>query len=76
MKNIIMLSAKTQQKMEMILTIVFYEKKHQLHHKTHFYKRNFAEMVYIKKEGSNSINKITDIENLNKSYNMLLDLFS
>ena len=33
-------------------------------------------MVYIKKEGSNSIKKITDIENFNKSYNMLLDLFS
>ena len=37
---------------------------------------NFAEMVYMEKEGSNSIKKITDIENPNKSYNMLLDLFS
>ena len=33
-------------------------------------------MVYIKKEGSNSIKKITDIQNLNKSYDMLLNLFS
>ena len=40
------------------------------------FKRNFTEMVYIKKEASNSIKKITDIENLNKSYNMLLDFFS
>ena len=60
----------------MILTIVFYGKKHQLHHETNFYKRNFAEMLYIKKEVNHSINKIADFENLNKSYNMLLDLYS
>ena len=60
----------------MILTIIFYGKKTSvLHHETNFYKINFSEMVYIKIEGINSINKITDIENLNKSYNMLLDLF-
>ena len=43
-----------------------------LHDETNFYRRNFAEMVYTKKY---SIKKITDIGNLNKSYNMLLDLF-
>ena len=37
-----------------------------LHYETNFYKRSFAEMVYLKKEGINSINKITGIENLNK----------
>ena len=47
-----------------------------LHHEKNFYKRHFAEMVYIKKEGNNSINNMTDIENLNKSYNILLGLFS
>ena len=52
-----------------------WEKTSVLHHETNFYKRNFAEMVCIKKEGSNSIKKITDFENLNKSYNMLLDVF-
>ena len=53
-----------------------WEKTSVLHLETNFYKRNFAEMVYIKKERNNSIKKITDIENLNKSYNILLDLLS
>ena len=61
----------------MILTIIFYGKKTSvLHHETNFYKINFAEMVYIKKMGINSINKITYIEHLNKSYNMLLNFFT
>ena len=32
------------------------------HHETNFQRKIFAEMVYIKKEGNKSINKITDIE--------------
>ena len=31
-----------------------------LHQEPNFYKRLFAEMVFIKKEGHNSLNKITD----------------
>ena len=33
-------------------------------------------MVYIKKEEENSLNKITDIEYLNSSYNMILNFLS
>ena len=50
-----------------------WEKNISLHYETNFHKRNFSEIVYIKKEGINSINKITDIEHLNKSYNMILN---
>ena len=45
-----------------------------LHKERDRYKRAFAEMVFIKKE--NSLNKITDIEHLNSSYNMILDFLS
>ena len=40
------------------------------------YKRDFSEMVFIKKEKDNSLDKITDIEHLNSSYNMILDFLS
>ena len=33
-------------------------------------------MVFIKKEGHNCLNKITDLEQYNPSYNMLLDFFT
>ena len=33
-------------------------------------------MVFIKKENDNSLNKITDIEDLNSSYNIILDFLS
>ena len=47
-----------------------------LHQEHNFYKRLFAEMVFIKKEGNNCLNKITDLEHYNPSYNMLLDYFT
>ena len=47
-----------------------------LHKETDMYKRAFSEMVFIKKENDNSLNKITDIEHLNSSYNMILDFLS
>ena len=46
-----------------------------LHKERDRYKRAFSEMVFIKKENDNSLNKITDIEHLNSSYNMFLDGF-
>ena len=39
-------------------------------------KRLFAEIVFIKKKGHNCLNKITDLEHYNPSYNMLLDFFT
>ena len=30
-------------------------------------------MVFIKKAGSNSLNKTTDLENLNSAYNIILN---
>ena len=33
--------------------------------------KELAEMVFIKREGSNCLNKITDLENLNSAYNIL-----
>ena len=47
-----------------------------LHKETNRSKRAFSEMVYIKKESDNSLNKITDIEHLNSAYNMILDFLS
>ena len=37
-----------------------WEKVKILHQESYFYKRTFAEMVFIEKEGNNSLNKITD----------------
>ena len=73
-----MLLANTQQKMEMILTIISYGKKHQFYIMKIIFTIEILLkwFIYVKKECINSINKITVIENLNKSYNMLLDLFS
>ena len=50
-----------------------WEKVKILHQESNFYRRTFAEMVYMKKEGSNSLNKITDLKNLNSAYNIILD---
>ena len=47
-----------------------------MHNETNVFKRSFSEMVYIKIEKDNSLNKITDIEHLNSSYNMILDFLS
>ena len=47
-----------------------------LHKETNIFKRAFSETVYIKKESENSLNKITDIEHLNSSYNMIFDFLS
>ena len=44
-----------------------WEKVKILHQESSFYKRTFAEMVFMKKEGSNSLNKIPDLENLNRA---------
>ena len=52
---------------------VQWEKVEILHQESSFYKRTFAEMVFIKKEGSNSLNKITDLENLNSAYKIIPD---
>ena len=78
MTNNTMLLANTQQKMEMILTIISYGKKHQFYIMKIIFTIEILLkwFIYVKKECINSINKITVIENLNKSYNMLLDLFS
>ena len=47
-----------------------------LHKETNFFKRSFSEIFYIKKEKDSSLNKITDIEHLNSSYNMILYFLS
>ena len=47
-----------------------------LHKESNRFKRAFSGMVFIKKESENSLNKITDIENLCSSYNMILDFLS
>ena len=50
-----------------------WEKVKILHQERSFYKRTFAEMVFIIKKGSNSLNKIINLENLNSAYNIILD---
>ena len=47
-----------------------------LHKETNRFKRTFSEMVSIKKESDNSLNKITGIEHLNSAYNIILDFLS
>ena len=47
-----------------------------LHKESNRFKRAFSEMVYIKKKSENSLNKITDSEHLNSSYNVILDFLS
>ena len=41
-----------------------------------FQKRAFAEMVFIKKEKNNSLNKVSDLEHFNQSYNAILEFLS
>ena len=43
------------------------------HQESNFYKLTFAKMVFIKKEVSNGLNKITDLENISSAYNIILD---
>ena len=43
-----------------------WEKASVLHNEINFYNINFTEIVYMKKKCNNSIQKITDIEHLNK----------
>ena len=51
------------------------EKVKILHQESNFYETIFVAMVFIQKEGNNSLNEITDIENLNSDYNFLIKYF-
>ena len=44
-----------------------------LHKETNYFKRIIAEMFYIKKEGNNSINVMSDLKDYNTSYDIILD---
>ena len=44
-----------------------------LHKETNYFKRIIAEMFYIKKEGNNSINVMSDLKDYNASYDIILD---
>ena len=46
-----------------------------LHKERDRYKRAFSEMVFMKRENDNRLNKISDIEHLNSSYNIILDFY-
>ena len=43
-----------------------------LHTESNFYKRAFAERVYIRKQGPNAINSNSDCNKLPKGYNVIL----
>ena len=49
-----------------------------LHKENNYFKRRLAEMFYIKKEGNNCLNVITDLKNYKLVYNVILNqlLFS
>ena len=62
----ITLSANTYKRMMIEITIIYNGKSYSiLHYETNHHKKFSTEMFYIKKEGNNSMNKITDIEHLN-----------
>ena len=44
-----------------------------LHKKSNYFKRIIAEMFFIKKEGKNSINVVSDLKDYNPSYDIILD---
>ena len=44
-----------------------------VHKETDYFKRIIAEMFYIKKEGKNSINVMSDLKDYNISYDIILD---
>ena len=44
-----------------------------LHKENNLYKRLFAEMIYVKKEKENSLNKITDTDAYSNAYNVIID---
>ena len=44
-----------------------------LHKETNYFKRIIAEKFYIKKEGNNSINVMSDLKDYNASYDIILD---
>ena len=46
-----------------------------LHRENNYYKRLFAEMVFIKNQGDKSLNKITDLESLAPSYEPIINKF-
>ena len=43
------------------------------HRDSNSYKRVFGEMIFIKKERDTCLNKVTDIDNLNTAYNMIIE---
>ena len=43
------------------------------HKETNYFKRMIAKMFYIKKEGKNSINMMSDFKDYNASYDIILD---
>ena len=44
-----------------------------LYKERNYFKRIIAEMFYIKKEGKNSINVMSDLKDYNTSYDIILD---
>ena len=44
-----------------------------LHKESNYFKRIIAEMFFIKKEGKNSINVVSDLKDYNPSYDIILD---
>ena len=44
-----------------------------LHKENNYFKRCLAEIFYIKKEGNNWLNVITDLKNYIPSYNVILE---
>ena len=44
-----------------------------LHKETNYFKRMIAEIFYIKKEGTNSINVMSELKDYNTSYDIILD---
>ena len=43
------------------------------HKESNYFKRIIAEMFFIKKEGKNSINVVSDLKDYNPSYDIILD---
>ena len=44
-----------------------------LHKEWNYFKRIIAEMFFIKKEGKNSLNVVSDLKDYNPSYDIILD---
>ena len=44
-----------------------------LHKESNYFKRIIAEMFFVKKEGKNSINVVSELKDYNPSYDIILD---